>query len=198
MEERYFLQELTKKDRVSVILYRTGIWFIGLGMLITSILMLSSPGEIDPENITPSLILYFIYIFTGISVLNIHLYIGRLKRILKGIYYIAIAFLIILIFTGSGNPLSPLTTTPFGGLLLLPLSLCIAFIGAKEAYCFNLIEGFMIALFLPLYVLLFYNISHDIRIYGLMALSTFVIFLAIRKSVMPLSFDIGDKSKYIP
>ncbi len=198
MDEKYFLHELTKEDRVSVILYRAGIWFTGIGMLIASILMLLSSGKTDFENIASSLIIYSIYIFTGISVVNIHLYIGRLKRILKGIYYIAIAFLIILIFTGSGNPLVPLTTTPFGGLFLLPLSLCIAFIGAKEAYCFNLVEGFMIALFLPLYVLLFYTISQDIRTYGLMALSALVIFLAIRKSVMPLSFDIGDKSKYIP
>ncbi len=197
MSEEYLLQSLNLKDRVSVILYRAGILLSALLMLCTSIFMLSYEPESWGSGIS-GLLLLLLYVFTGLSVFNIHLYMGSLRRFLRGMYLFSLGLLLILIFLGAGNPALPLFKMPMSGLLLLPLGGAIAFIGAKEAYCFNLIEGYILGLLLPLYILLWSMTSNDLKVYGLIASSVLMLFLGLRKAVMPLSFDIGDKSKYIP
>lgn len=197
MSGEYLLQPLTLKDRVSVILYRTGILLSALVMLCTSIFMLSYEPESWGSGIS-GIFLLLLYLFTGLSVLNIHLYMGSLRRFLRGMYLFSLGLLLILIFLGRGNPALPLLKIPLSALLLLPLAAAIAFIGAKEAYCFNLIEGYILGLLLPLYILLWSMTSNDMKVYGLIACSVLMLFLGLRKAVMPLSFDIGDKSKYIP
>lgn len=197
MSEEYLLQPLNLKDKVSVILYRAGILFSALLMLCTSIFMLSYEPESWGSGIS-GLLLLLLYVFTGLSVFNIHLYMGSLRRFLWGMYLLSLGLLLILIFLGAGNPALPLFKMPLSGLLLLPLGGAIAFIGAKEAYCFNLIEGYILGLLLPLYILLWSMTGNDLKVYGLIACSVLMLFLGLRKAVMPLSFDIGDKSKYIP
>lgn len=197
MAEIITSEPLSVKDKISVVFYRVGILLTGFLMLGSALSMLLYEQQ-KWKNWTSGLLLLCIYIFTGISVFNIHLYMGSLKRFLKGLYLFSAGLLLILIFIGGGNPFLPFLEMPVTSLMLLPLSFTIAFIGAKEAYCFNLMEGYMIAFLLPSYVLLWSLAGDEIRIYGLIACSVLIIFLGLRKAVMPLSFDIGDKTKYIP
>lgn len=197
MAEKITSGSLELKDRISVVLYRMGIIFSGLLMLACSLLMLTHE---EPEWWTwfSGALLVGLYIFTGVSVFNIHLYLGSLKRFLKGMYLFSIGLLLILFFIGGGNPFLSILKIPLTSLLLLPLFGCLAFIGAKEAYCFNLFEGYVLALLLPSYILLWSVGGIEIKIYGLIICSVLMLFLGLRKAVMPLSFDIGDKAKYIP
>ncbi len=197
MPEEYINQELSKKDKFSVFLYRLGIGLTGLLLLLGGLLMpLKSSEPLATKG--AGILLISVYVTTGISVLNIHLYLGSLKRFLRGLYIFSLALFGILLFLGAGNPVQPLLTMPLTGLLLLPLGGCIAFIGAKEAYCFNLLEGYLLAILIPSYILLWPQMGRDLRIYGLIFSGLLVFFLSLRKAVMPLSFDIGDKSKYVP
>ncbi len=193
MPEEYILQPLTREDRISVFLYRLGIGLTGLLMLFGALALYFNFGEVWPV-----IILSCLYLSVGLSVFNIHLYLGSLKRFLKGLYLLSIGFFLILLFIGRGNPWKPLFEMPFTVFFLLPLAGCIAFIGAKEAYCFRLLEGFIICLLLPFYILLWPFMSLDLRIYGLAINALLYLFLSLRKAVMPLSFDIGDKTKYVP
>lgn len=197
MAEKSAIEPLELKDRISVLLYRTGIIISGFLMLVCSLLMLIYE-QTEWKTWLSGLLLTCLYIFTGVSVFNIHLYMGSLKRFLKGMYLFSIGLFFILFYVGEGNPFSAILKIPAMSLLLLPLSGCLAFIGAKEAYCFNLMEGYILALLLPSYVLLWSIGGMEIKIYGLITSAVLMLFLGLRKAVMPLSFDIGDKTKYIP
>jgi uncharacterized integral membrane protein len=220
MPEEIISGPLTRKDRISVVLYRTGIGISGLLMLFLGMVMyfngivkvsgevrVASPfgGVSNSSGTLASLsigyggiILILLYLSAGLSVINIHLYIGRLKRFLKGLYFFSLFMLLILFLIGRGNPLYPLFEMPFTAFLLLPLGGVLAFIGAKEAYCFGLLEGYLFAIVFILYICLWPMLGNELKIYGLFISSLLCLFLALRKAVMPLSFDIGDKSKYIP
>jgi uncharacterized integral membrane protein len=89
---------------------------------------------------------------------------------------------------------------PFGALLLLPLSLCLGFVTAKEAFCFRLTEGYILAVLMPAYVF-FYSlgaVGGRAAAYGFMLIAALLIFFMFRKIFMPLHYDIGDKSAYQP
>lgn len=209
MPEEYILQPLTTKDKISVLLYRAGIGLTGFLMLVGALLLMSHLNDVgavwDERFLTGSstflwlgVVISGIYIFTGLSVINIHLYMGSLKRFLKGMYFFSLGLFLILCFLGNGNPAVALFKMPLSGAMLLPLGCSIAFIGAKEAYCFNLLEGYVMAVFITVYILLWPVAGYELKIYGLLAISVLTLFLAFRKAVMPLSFDIGDKSRYVP
>ncbi|MCX7794131.1 MAG: DUF2301 domain-containing membrane protein [Thermodesulfovibrionales bacterium] len=197
MAEKLGLETLEFRDKISVLFYRWGIIISGLLMLGASMSMLIYEQQRWTSPLS-GLFILGLYLFTGISVFNIHLYMGSLKRFLKGMYIFAAGLFLILFYVGGGHPFLPLMTMPVTSLLLLPLFCCLAFIGAKEGYCFNLIEGYILAFLLPSYVLLWSIAGEEIKIYGLMGCSVLMLFLGLRKAVMPLSFDVGDKTKYIP
>jgi uncharacterized integral membrane protein len=206
MPEEIISGPLTRKDRISVVLYRTGIGISGLLMLLLGMVMyfngiVKVSGGVRVTSLSigyGGIILILLYLSAGLSVINIHLYIGRLKRFLKGLYFFSLFMLLILFLIGRGNPLYPLFEMPFTAFLLLPLGGVLAFIGAKEAYCFGLLEGYLFAIVFILYICLWPMLGNELKIYGLFISSLLCLFLALRKAVMPLSFDIGDKSKYIP
>jgi uncharacterized integral membrane protein len=206
MPEEIISGPLTRKDRISVVLYRTGIGISGLLMLFLGMVMyfngiVKVSGEVRVTSLSigyGGIILILLYLSAGLSVINIHLYIGRLKRFLKGLYFFSLFMLLILFLIGRGNPLYPLFEMPFTAFLLLPIGGVLAFIGAKEAYCFGLLEGYLFAIVFILYICLWPMLGNELKIYGLFISSLLCLFLALRKAVMPLSFDIGDKSKYIP
>jgi uncharacterized integral membrane protein len=132
------------------------------------------------------------------SVFFIHLYVGKFKRILKKIYYISVVSLAILLIAGKGSALGVVAGKPYGALLLIPLSLCLGFITAKEAFCFRLAEGYLLALIMPLYLLLFSAgmLGFEGAAYGLLLIAFMLIFFTFRKVFMPIHYDIGDKSAY--
>jgi uncharacterized integral membrane protein len=205
MGETNLYQPLTTTDKVTVVLYRTGIVLsaVALGLLgFLAFQNLYAPERSVPflqSNFTLTVLLFFLYFSIGLSVFFIHLYIGKLYRFLKRIYYLAAICLAALIILGSGNPIVPLLAKPaYGALLLVPAAFCLGFVTAKEAFCFRLYEGYILFALLPLYCL-FYAVgafSQRSALQSIMVIAGMLIFFTLRKVFMPLHYDIGDKSAY--
>jgi len=179
-------QPLTLWDKVSVVVYRLGI--LGTAVVLSVGAYLIGWGG---EGLPIDSLLFAIYITAGLSVFSIHLYMRRLKRNLIGLYIVALSALLVIYLMGGINK-------PIVLLLLLPISGCIGFIGAKEAFCFKLIEGYVIALSLPLYIVIVSlgNLSKKDASLGLSVIAILYIIFTFRKVFQPLHYDIGDKSAY--
>ena len=129
----------------------------------------------------------------GMCVFFIHLYIGKIKVYLKNLYYLSWLCLAVLLFIGKGSLTAALGIGPYGPLLLLPLSGCLGFVTAKEAFCFRLFEGYLLAMIMPFYLLL---VSGGILTgtgvsSGLVLIAAVLIIFTLRKAFMPLAYDIG-------
>ena len=194
MGEKQVFQPLTKEDKVTVVLYRIGIVLSTLIIALMALLvMIATPasGMVDA-------LVYSLYVSVGMSVFFIHLYVGKIKVFLKNLYYLSLACLAVLIFIGKGSLVGAFGAVPHSPLLLLPLSGCLGFVTAKEAFCFQLYEGYILAMLMPLYLILvstgmFAGMAASI---GLVLIAAMLIFFALRKVPMPIAYDIGDKSAY--
>jgi len=145
--------------------------------------------------------LLLLYFSVGLSVFFIHLYVGKFYRLLKKVYYVAVICLVLLFIAGKGDPVTPLLSIPpYRALLILPLSLCLGFVTAKEAFCFKLFEGYMLALIMPASVFLYSigALNQKAAVSGLLLIAAMFVFFTLRKVFMPLHYDIGDKSAYQP
>ncbi len=210
MGERLPFQPLTKRDKITVVLYRTGIAlsaiiisifaFMSLNLSERSFLPLSQAKGIawDSAGLKFNILLISLHVSVGLSVFFIHLYVSKFKRMLIRLYSISAAALILLFILGKGNVLEIFISKPYGPLLLIPLSGCLGFIAAKEAFCFKLMEGYIIALIMPLYLLSLATGSGALRAasYGLVLIAVMLLFFTFRKIFQPLYYDIGDKSAY--
>lgn len=201
-------QPLTKEDKITVVLYRTGIFLSAMIISISAFIVFKSLQSDDAQifpfiisGLTLNILLLTLYFSVGLSVFFIHLYIGKFYRALKKIYYLAVVCLAVLFFIGHGNPVMPLfRVPPYSAFLLLPLSLCLGFVTAKEAFCFRLIEGYILAIMMPAYVF-FYSVGASggkNAAYGFIFIAAMLVFFMFRKIFMPLHYDIGDKSAYQP
>jgi uncharacterized integral membrane protein len=208
MGDTTYFQPLTKEDRITVILYRTGIFLSATIISLCAFIVFKSLQNNDTQifpfiisGLSLNIMLLAVYFSVGLSVFFIHLYIGKFYRTLKKIYYLAVVCLAVLFFIGNGNPVVPLfRVPPYGALLLLPLSLCLGFVAAKEAFCFRLIEGYILAILLPAYTF-FYALgafSGKGAAYGFILIAALLVFFTFRKVFMPVHYDIGDKSAYQP
>ena len=209
MGEQQIFQPLTREDKLTVVIYRLGIVLSAVFISLAAYLMLnflkSTPiplllkgGEGGLISLKFNILLVSLYISVGLSVFFIHLYIGKFKKTLIKIYILSIASLAILFVAGKGDAISIVAHKNYGALLLIPLSLCLGFITAKEAFCFKLIEGYLLAMVMPLYLLLFSvrMISFEGAAYGLLLIAFMLLFFTFRKVFMPIHYDIGDKSAY--
>jgi uncharacterized integral membrane protein len=117
---------------------------------------------------------------------------------LKNLYFIGLGGLAALLFIGTGSLSAALVHSPASALLLLPLSGCLGFVTAKEAFCFQLFEGYLLAMIMPLYLLLVSGgiLGNRGASYGLVLISVMFVIFTLRKVFMPVAFDIGDKSAY--
>jgi uncharacterized integral membrane protein len=208
MGEREFYQPLTREDKITVVLYRTGIFLstvVVCTAAVLAVLIFKSPDllsvRIFYSGLAADLLLLALYFSVGLSVFFIHLYVGKFHRVLKKIYYLAAACLIVLFVFGKGNPAAVLFgSRPFAALLLIPISLCLGFVTAKEAFCFQLIEGYMLAFLMPAYIF-FYSAGFLIgknASYGLALIAGLLLLFMFRKVFQPAHYDIGDKSAYQP
>ncbi|MEJ2253471.1 MAG: DUF2301 domain-containing membrane protein [Nitrospirota bacterium] len=192
MGERVIYQPLTPGDRLTVVLYRAGIVLAAL--IIAAAAFLMNLGEQVPYN----LLLYGVYGSAALSVFFIHLYIGKLKRLLMACYAAALGALGLLLALGGGDPALYIAAHPQGLLLLLPVSFCLGFATAKEAFCFQLPEGYLLAIVMPLFLLVLSTGQVGTRgaSYGLFVITGMYLYFLVRKLFMPLAYDIGDKSAY--
>jgi uncharacterized integral membrane protein len=195
MGERQAFQPLTREDRITVVLYRIGI---GLAtVLVAAAALLLTAASFAPGPVI-DVLLYGLYASVALSVFFIHLYIGKLKQYLKVLYGIGLGCLVVLLLLGKGSPSAALAQQPPAALLLLPLSGCLGFVTAKEAFCFRLLEGYILAMAMPLVLLLAASGLLDARsaLAGLVLVAGLLVLFSLRKLFMPLAYDIGDKSAY--
>jgi uncharacterized integral membrane protein len=200
MGTQQVFQPLTREDKVTVVLYRVGIVLSaisisGLAYLLAMTGPLSSGGEMSA---LADILAYGLYASVGVSVFFIHLYIGKFKTFLKNLYYLGLGGLAALLFIGNGSLSSALLHEPYSALLLLPLSGCLGFVTAKEAFCFQLFEGYLLAMIMPIYLLLVSAgiLSGRGPFFGLVLIAAMLVLFTLRKVTMPLAYDIGDKSAY--
>lgn len=208
MGETELFQPLTREDRITVILYRAGIVLSTVFTAAASVLAVASVRSPDMlavplifSGLAPNILILSLYFSIGLSVFFIHLYVGKFHRLLKKIYYGAVACLVLLFLMGKGSPATPLFgSMPVGALLLIPLSCCLGFITAKEAFCFRLLEGYLLGMIMPVYLFLYGigSLDKEQAAYGLVIIAAMLIFFTFRKAFMPLHYDIGDKSAYQP
>ncbi len=200
MGDEHLYQPLTKEDKITVVIYRIGIVLSSL--IIAFVAYLST----DPSScrgdaaagLKFTVLIIALYAAVGMSVFFIHLYVSSFHRALKKLYFAALAALAALLISGKGDIFNILVHNPASLLLLLPLAGCLGFITAKEAFCFKLTEGYLLAFIMPLYLVILAAGAMTERgaSYGLILISAMLILFTLRKAFMPLHFDIGDKSAY--
>lgn len=200
MGEKQVFQPLTKEDKVTVVLYRIGIVLAAVFVSCLAYLLTTGSffGRTTDLGMIADILGYGLYAAVGLSVFFIHLYIGQFKAYLKKLYFIGLACLAMLLFLGSGSPANAIAANPVRLLLLLPLAGCLGFVTAKEAFCFKLLEGYLLAMIMPLYLLLVASgsINNQGTTSGLVVIAAMLAFFTLRKVFMPLAYDIGDKTAY--
>jgi uncharacterized integral membrane protein len=200
MGEQHLFQQLTKEDRITVILYRAGIGASALIVALGSYFTYRFPGNGNsPVDGIFNILLILLYGAVGLSVFFIHLYVSKFHSTLKKLYYVALLSLVALFVLGNGNAFDVFVQRSYGPLFLIPLSGCLGFITAKEAFCFKLTEGYLLAMIMPGYLLLLSAGAFTGKgaVYGSVLIAAMLIFFTARKIFMPIHYDIGDKSAYI-
>lgn len=199
MGETQVFQPLTREDKITVLLYRIGIVLSAIIISALAILVTTASAPAAAGvSLATDILAYGLYISVGMSVFFIHLYVGVFKRYLKNLYFISLGCLVVLLFIGKGSPSAVFAHGAYGPLLLLPIAGCLGFVTAKEAFCFKLFEGYLLAMLMPLYLLMVSGrfLSRGGATYGLVLIAAMLVFFTVRKVSMPLAYDIGDKSAY--
>jgi uncharacterized integral membrane protein len=199
MGDKQVFQPLTREDTITVVFYRIGI--VLSAMIIAGLAFLvwtASSASARTGGMTADLLLYGLQASVGMCVFFIHLYVGKFKRFLKNLYFISLACLALLLFIGKGSLSGALVQSSPAALLLLPLSGCLGFVTAKEAFCFQLFEGYILAMIMPFSLLLAAaGILDGSRASSVLVLiAAMLVFFTLRKAFMPIAYDIGDKSAY--
>ncbi len=189
-------QPLTKEDTITVVLYRVGI--VLSAVIVSGLAYLLATASPQSGGGVADILGFGLYAAVGMSVFFIHLYIGKFKTFLKNLFYIGLAGLAGLLFIGKGSLSLALMQEPSSALLLLPLAGCLGFVTAKEAFCFKLFEGYLLAMLMPFYLLLIAvgSLSGRGASLGLALIAVMLAVFTLRKVTMPLAYDIGDKSAY--
>lgn len=200
MGHKQVFQSLTREDTITVVLYRAGIVISAIIMSALAYLLATASSISNTALISPSadILAYCLYASVGISVFFIHLYVGKFKSFLKNLYYVSLLCLVVLLSIGKGSLSGALVQGPYNLLLLLPLSGCLGFVTAKEAFCFKLVEGYLLAMIMPIYLLLVSGsiLTGQGAAYGLVLIAFMLVIFTLRKVFMPIAYDIGDKSAY--
>jgi uncharacterized integral membrane protein len=198
MGEKLEFQPLTREDKITVVLYRTGIVLSAVMIAGLAVLFEAASSGAGAQGRLADILIWFLFAAVGMSVFYIHLYIGKFKTFLKFLYIIGLGGLLLLLVLGKGSLSSALVQRPASALLLLPLSGCLGFITAKEAFCFKLVEGYLLAMIMPAYLVLVAAgaLPGGGAAHGLVLIAAMLAFFTFRKTPMPIAWDIGDKSAY--
>ncbi len=198
--------ELTAFDRVSVALYRSGIVVASLCMIFGLYYFYTLTLEGHPSFLlqsgVPEIIFWTFFVSVGISLSFLHLYSSQILRVVQGFFAISALILISLVATSSDPiPASIITGTGSNAKLgTIGIGFLLAgygAIGAKEAYCFKLYEGYLYAI-LSFFLVIIHLLGPSLKVeLGLFTVITLlVVVFTIRKLRLPLHYDIGDKSHY--
>jgi uncharacterized integral membrane protein len=200
MGDKQVFQPLTREDKITVVLYRIGIVLSAIIIAALALFLVkASSGPGRPRiSLMADILVYGLYASVGMCVFFIHLYVGKIKVYLKNLYFLSLGCLGALLFIGNGSLSGALSHSPYVPLLLLPLSGCLGFVTAKEAFCFQLFEGYLLAMIMPIYLLLVSGgiLAERGASSGLVLIAVMLAVFTLRKAFMPLAYDIGDKSAY--
>jgi uncharacterized integral membrane protein len=200
MGSKQVFQPLSRKDKITVVLYRAGIVMstIIISCLAFLLQTISSNSGRPLSSPLADILAYVLYASVGMSVFFIHLYVGKFKRFLLNLYFIGLGCLAVLFYLGNGSVSTALVITPYSPLLLLPLTGCLGFVTAKEAFCFRLVEGYLLAVIMPACLLLVSGgfLTYAGASYGLVLVAVMLVIFTLRKITMPIAYDIGDKTAY--
>ncbi|HBE19364.1 MAG TPA: hypothetical protein DEG17_16910 [Cyanobacteria bacterium UBA11149] len=188
---------ITRDDRTSVIVYRTGLVLAALSFAVGSAMVLFQ-GD-NPTFLALLTPLYALFCLgLGVSLVAIHIYMESLHRVLQLFWGIGAIAAIAIAFS-SREPLALSVyhqpTSLFGiGFTFAALT----GIYFKEAFCFNRLETKFLTPLVPM--LLLGHLAGILPMVGEQVLLgiwmvLFIIF-AIRKVVQPIPPDIGDKSVF--
>jgi uncharacterized integral membrane protein len=193
-------QPLTRTDTITVVLYRVGIVISTIIISSLAYVLMTAASNYNRAHVVLSvnILMFSLFASVGISVFFIHLYVRKFKIYLKILYFLSLGCLVVIISLGRGSLSSVLVREPYSSLLLLPLSGCLSFVTAKEAVCFALFEGYLLAIVMPIYLLLIASSTLTSRgaSYGLVFIAALLVIFTLRKVFMPIAYDIGDKTAY--
>lgn len=177
-------------------LYRSGIVMSAVIVSYAAFLLAGSSHAGDARiGRAADILAWGLYASVGMSVFFIHLYVGKFKRFLITLYLLGLCCFIALLYIGRGSVPAALQATPYATLFLLPLSGCLGFVTAKEAFCFRLFEGYLLAMIMPVYLLLVSLTGRGASL-GLTVIAVMLVIFTLRKVFMPVAYDIGDKTAY--
>lgn len=186
---------ISKRDRLEVIIYRTGLVVAAASFAIASNLFFAQGAAALPA-ITPLFALFSLGL--GVSLYYIHIYMKALHRVLQGFWLIG-TIATIAIALKSNEPLAlyiynhPLTL--FGTGFTFAALTGIFF---KEAFCFNRLETKILTPIVPLLLLGHMTgvipVEMEQALLGIWTIG-FSVF-AIRKMTQEIDPDIGDKSVF--
>jgi uncharacterized integral membrane protein len=200
MGSQQVFQPLSRKDKITVVLYRAGIVMSTIIISCLAFLLRTASSNSGRAFSSPlaDILAYVLYASVGMSVFFIHLYVGKFKRFLLNLYFIGLGCLAVLFYLGNGSVSTALVITSYNPLLLLPLSGCLGFVTAKEAFCFQLVEGYLLAVIMPACLLLVSGgfLTYAGASYGLVLVAVMLVIFTLRKITMPIAYDIGDKTAY--
>ncbi len=196
MGEKAVFQPLTREDKITVVIYRTGIVLSALFMSGLAYFLAATPGASGRQS--ADMLGYGLYLSVGLSVVFIHLYISKFKKFLLNLYYLSLGSLAALLYLGKWSLSGALAHDTNSALLLLPLAGCLGFVTAKEAFCFRLFEGYLLAMLMPAYLLLLAGdiLTRKGAVSGLVVIAALLVLFTLRKVFMPVAYDLGDKSAY--
>ncbi|MDH4263147.1 MAG: DUF2301 domain-containing membrane protein [Spirochaetia bacterium] len=206
MGEKKIKQPLTMYDKFSVFFYRMGIVISAMCILYAVYYFyLNTYDKILPKYFygAYAIIVFWIFVISvSTSVTFLHLYSKKVLNIIRAFSVIGALTLILLAVSGNLDYLALFESNGWRGKIgVIGLGFVLAGfsgIGAKEAFCFKLNEGYAYGIGLAILVIL--------HLLGLLSphfgfmFSTFigglVLIFTIRKLFLPLHYDIGDKSRY--
>ena len=151
---------------------------------------------------TPPLMLWLFIASTNLSMSFLHLYSKKLLKILRLVTISGTILMMILLLSNYLNYEALLKSEGWNGkAAVFALGLVLAGfsgIGAKEAFCFKLYEGYAYAILLAItvFIHLFGFLSPNFGLIMAGVCTLLVISFTFRKMVLPFHYDIGDKSKY--
>ncbi|RMF84035.1 MAG: hypothetical protein D6739_06500 [Nitrospirae bacterium] len=186
---------LTPYDRLTVVLYRTGLAVAAAAEL--GLVALAAAGRAGGPLATGLMLAACGGIALGI--LFVHLYLRRFRQILRGLLAAAAAGLAA-VAALSGDPLAGYLASPWGALAGGLWVACHAALCLKEAYCFRLLSGVAAAVVAPAVVLAQVGGTGEprVRLAGALLFAALAAWVAVRKLLQPMGYDIGDKSAYEP
>jgi uncharacterized integral membrane protein len=206
MGEKDLKQTLTAYDKFTVFLYRSGIVFATMCVIYAVYFFyLNAYAEILPPYFNGSypVIAFWIFVIcVNLSVTFLHLYSKQILQIIRACAVAGGAILALLAITGNLDYVALFESNGWRGKAgVFGLGLVLAGfsgIGAKEAFCFKLYEGYAYGICLAILTILHLLGALSPK-FGFMfsaLIGVLVLVFTIRKLFLPLHYDIGDKSRY--